>query len=332
MPVYSACFASGRRRCVKQLYSLMADVKPLPGESLISFAWRSCVDFGYYWPDYQRLALGVTFRSSRLAERRYFEWPRLEQTLGVPAEDLFEMTERSFYTSPDDARPWPAGRQDIFPWLSERGYPIYSPAELKRGDYLRKAWLKPHLLVDPESETLYLQQCPQCGRRLRNLRWYHAAPCCPAHGCDTPLVTAPAIRPERRLLELALEITSRYDEAFIQPIDPHSVQLSVLRAVYHAAEYFATDPALARLCTSLLDELGLAPLRRESADGGTADPAVTALVRAHTWLAADHACTEYADVTLRRYDPMRRLPRNLVSAPNAVLRGLHDLAAVRGLR
>ncbi|MFA5262339.1 MAG: hypothetical protein WC378_00835, partial [Opitutaceae bacterium] len=203
----------------------MADVKPMPGESLIAFAWRCSVDIGYWWPDYQRLALGASFRSCRLAERHFFEWQRIALTLGVPDEELFEMSERSFYTTDDDARRLSKNRLRAFPWLSQQGYPLYSPATLERGDYLRIDWLRPDLVVDKENGMLFVHHCHHCGKRLATLRWSHAGPYCPAKGCDTPLVNGPMIKASVRMQELAAAGTDKYDEVFRRPIDPHSMQL-----------------------------------------------------------------------------------------------------------
>jgi hypothetical protein len=82
-----------------------------------------------------------------------------------------------------------------------------------------------------------------------------------------------------------------------------------------------------RLC----EELEIGPLKfDEDSVGEVADPVRGAQVYAQTWMAADHACTEYEAIVLRRYNLLRRLPRNLVSAPQAIFRGLQDLACTRG--
>ncbi len=301
---------------------------PLPDETLQAFFVRIAIDWCLVWPDFQRVALGAQFLSSRHAERRAFDWDRLEESLGVSANILFGMSERSFLVQRDDTVRLSKQRLQCLPWSDTAGYPLYNPAALERSDHLRLSWLRPDLLVDPQSGTLFLRHCPECKAVLSDIRWQIAAPACPK--CDTPLAAAPKVDAPEKIVAFAAAFTSKVDAQFrCRPVNVFSPILVQCAAIWHTVNVLKASSELSRLAQYIVNEAEVGPLQMDS-DSEPDDIGSAALRHAQLWAAADYACRTYPAIT-RRFSIMVRFPRNLRSAPQAISRGLRELAADLGL-
>jgi hypothetical protein len=299
-------------------------VMPLPDETLLALFARTAKDWCLVWPDFQRVALGAQFLSSRHAERRAFDWDRLEESLGISANILFEMSERSFLVQRDDPVRLSKQRLQCLPWSDIEGYALYNPDALERSDHLRLSWLRPDLLVDPQSGTLFLHHCHECKAVLADVRWSEALPICPR--CEAALAAAPKMDAPDKIVTFAAGFSSKVDAQFrSRPVDVFSQTLIHCAAIWHTVKVLKSSPSLRRLADYLTDEAGVGPLKMVS-DFEPDDVGLAALRHAQLWVGVDQACRNYPAIT-RRFSVMVRFPRNLRSAPLAISRGLHELAS-----
>lgn len=299
-----------------------------PDETLISFASRAAVDSFLAWGDFQRVGLGTIFRSAHVGERKHFDWDRLAETLGVGAGSLFEMSERSFFVRAEDSRSLYRGRLQHLPWTNQIGYPCYNPAALERGQYWRLGWLRPDALVDFESGTLFLRECPHCRHDLARIYWPMSLPVCPE--CDLPLSMAPKVKAPAKVVEFAKCFSEALDLVYSQrPLDVWASALGHAAAVWHVVAELRRNAALNPLVLHLVSESGLGPWKNPE-ESRADDVARAALRHVQLTAAADFACTHYPEI-MQRYGWLHRLPRNLNAAPVAIARALHDLAIRLGL-
>lgn len=291
----------------------------LDNESLMSLLARTCIDIGAGWGYFQRRILGATFRSARLAERRYFLWDQLESVLDVPSFKLFAMSERSFFVGQDN--PVTLSRLNLrhFPWANEIGYSCYSPAALERSQHWRLSWLLPANFIDVDTGTLFLIHCPHCGADLGKTRWRTPLPLCP--DCSTGLWTAPIIEAPPKIARW-VESTGRF-KLGEPPFDPCSASARSLAAVFNVAQLLEL-PEFRDLLVLLLDQIDVGALIGERSSD--MDAQTRAIRRIQIWAASTHACAEYHEV-MWRDQFVEPLPRNLTFARRAFSKGLRELAA-----
>lgn len=297
-------------------------IQPFPDETLMSFLTRKAMDDRIRVQDLLRHVDGSIITSARRGERRAFNWKRLSDEVGVAAEVLFQMSERSFVRRQDDtSRLWGQSLRPL-PWAQTPGYPAFSPAALARSDHIRLSWLRPGWLVDAQTETLFLRHCGECRTKVGEMRWPAAVTNCP--GCGAPLGASPVVNAPARIVEYAGALATKLEREYrSRPLNLFSPVLTLCAATWHVVEIFETKPEFTRLSSCLADEAGVGPLQAPQSDD-ILDVAKAALRYAQLWVAADHACRRYPEVT-RRYELMVKFPRNLSRARQGIEAGLNHL-------
>jgi len=304
-------------------------IEPLPDETLMSFLTRKATDNQIRIEDFVRHVDGSIITSARLGERKAFDWNRLSNEVGVAPETLFQMSERSFMRRQDDTSRLLMQSLRAMPWAQTKGYPVYSPTALARSEHLRQSWLRPGWLVDAPTKTLSVRHCGECKSEVGAVRWSKASPECPA--CGAPLGATDSMEAPARIVEYAGALSAKLDrEDRDRPVDVFSPVLTLCAATWHAVEVLEKKPDLVRLSSYLADEAGVGPLQLRQ-KGDSFDVARAALRYAQLWVAADHACRRYPEVT-RRFQLMVKFPANLVRAQAGIESGLNHLSKALGMK
>ncbi|MBA4137012.1 MAG: hypothetical protein C0518_06830 [Opitutus sp.] len=265
--------------------------------------------------------MGTTFVSARSGERRPLDFQRLAEVLAVAPEVLFSMSERSFYLQLTDTERLSRRRIAIAPWAVTPGYPVYSPAALHRSPHIRLGWLRPDALVDPTSETLFLRHCFDCGVELATVNWSHALTLCPE--CLAPLAAGPQVKAPASLAKFTSSFAAKIQHQYRwKPVNFFSDTMVRAAAVWHVASLFDTRPDLGAFVAKVAEESGFGPIPARSEE--TADAAAAAALRyALLFAAADFACDNYPEISLR-FERLAHYPNNLHRAPSAIEKGIAD--------
>lgn len=202
----------------------------------MSFVRRSQLDSDYTDGDIQFLAASALLPDARLAERRVFDWYSLSRFLNATPEELYEMSERSFFYKLGDDRRRGFFRQRA-PWVQEGGYSAHCPCCLKESQHWRKAWLGPGALVCASHNTVMVRHCHGCGGDLAQMAWGHAAPICPT--CCAHLSLSPVIPAPPAISRSAATIQKRYASLVARkPVDLFDYDLAHFSAMWRAARLF----------------------------------------------------------------------------------------------
>lgn len=297
-------------------------VSPLPDETLMSFLTRSAVDLCITWQDFLRIIAGSYTPSARHGERKSFDWDRLSEMIEVTPEALFGMSERSLFLQRDDTSRLSLQKLRRMPWSGTQGYSVYSPAALERSDHLRLSWLRPDILVDQPSGTLFLRHCGDCLAELANIRWGNAVSQCPC--CGSPLGAAPQVKAPAGLIEYLGDLSPKIDTHFrSKPVNVFAPVITHCAAVWHVVAQLKNNPEFTALRSHLIDEVQAASWVA-ALDDDPSSAGAAAMYHAQLWVAADYACKHYREVT-HRFDLMIKFPRYYRSDHIALARGLREL-------
>lgn len=289
----------------------------------MSFCMRACEDACLLWGDFQRVALNQRFHSVRRGDLRYFDWDALAAKLGISAEQLYALSERSFYVYQADPREFDRRRFWAAPWIHEKGYSCYSPAALQRSFHWRLEWSRPGQIIDRETETLLLYHCGCCKRPLRELHWPRLYPGCP---CGHELIDDPVVKAPAKILKSTQKIRDDIDIVFHRrPVDLLSEEAKQLTATWYLVRELEQHRFSKKLYHHLADGADVGPYHLPNENRQDVDVVQASIRHAQLWGMADFACRQHAPV-LRRYRYMLPWTNSARSCQAAVARGLRELA------
>ena len=243
----------------------------------MSFLARVQNDAEYTDEKLHLLAAGVHLQNARAAERRSFDWNSLARFFNASAEELFQLSERSWLFGPGEITPRSRGHA---PWSRELGYGAHCPCCLKESEHWRKAWLKPNALVCTRHEALLVRHCPFCEQSLTGVNWSRALPLCPS--CGSHLSLGSKIAAPTAIIEESVKWTDRFESIISKgPLIKQDEQVAHWSAAWCAVQVMVHDEhsTMGELAATLVDLSNLGGLAKGS------DPAQQALRYAQVFLA-----------------------------------------------